>query len=114
MKMPLNPNPLEARQPGSGVAPTQGAQGATGVCATAGDRRDLDISPPDPEVTEAKPRRRFTAAASEDSVFPRPACANICRRERSTQRHQAIIEITPVRSQRLIMSWFINDTGHGE
>jgi hypothetical protein len=55
MKMPLNPNPLEARQPGSGVAPTQGAQGATGVCATAGDRRDLDISPPDPEVTEAKP-----------------------------------------------------------
>jgi transposase-like protein len=62
MKMPLNPNPLEARQPGSGVAPTQGAQGATGVGATAGDRRDLDISPPDPEVTEAKPRRRFTAA----------------------------------------------------
>jgi len=62
MKMPLNPNPLEARQPGSGVAPTEGAQGATGVGATAGDRRDLDISPPDPEVTEAKPRRRFTAA----------------------------------------------------
>jgi transposase-like protein len=62
MKMLLNSNPLEARQPGSSVAPTEGAQGATGVGATAGDRRDLDISPPDPEVTEAKPRRRFTAA----------------------------------------------------
>jgi len=39
MKMPLNPNPLEARQPGSGVAPTQGARRATGVGATAGDRQ---------------------------------------------------------------------------
>jgi transposase-like protein len=62
MKMLLNPNPLETRQAGSGAAPTQGARRATGGCAAAGDRRDPDISPPDPEVTEAKPRRRFTAA----------------------------------------------------
>ena len=62
MKMLLNPRPLEARQAGSGAAPTQGARRATGGCAPAGDRRDPDISPPDPEVTEAKPRRRFTAA----------------------------------------------------
>ena len=62
MKMLLNPNPLEARQAGSGAAPTQGARRATGVSAAAGGRRDPDVSPPDPEVTEAKPLRRFTAA----------------------------------------------------
>ena len=62
MKILLKPNPLETKQTSLTVAPTQGARRATGVGATAGDQRELEISPPDPEVTEVKPRRRFTAA----------------------------------------------------
>lgn len=90
MKMPLNPNPLEARQPGSGVAPTEGAQGATGVGATAGDRRDLDISPPDPEVTEAKPRRRFTAAYKLRVIDQADQCSE-ARPDRCTAATRGVV-----------------------
>jgi transposase len=39
---------------------TEGARRATGV-APSGDDKQHHISPPDPEVSEKKPRRRFTA-----------------------------------------------------
>jgi len=76
MKMPLNPNPLEARQPGSGAAPTQGAQGATGVGATAGDRRDPNVplrdasrslNRSDPLLEGAPPRTALTRASASDA-----------------------------------------------
>ncbi len=44
------------------AASTQGARRATEVDAAAGDLYPLITPPPDPEVPEAKPRRRFTAA----------------------------------------------------
>lgn len=62
MKVLLNPNSVETRQIGLNKAPTQGARRATEVGAGTVDPSELDGSPPDPEVTEAKPRRRFTAA----------------------------------------------------
>ena len=62
MKVLLNPKPVETRQAGLNVAPTQGARRATEVGAATVDPSELDSSTPDPEVTEAKPRRRFTAA----------------------------------------------------
>jgi len=62
MKVLPRPSLPEARQSDSAAAPTQGARRATGVGAAAGDQRELDNPPPDPEVTEARPRRRFTAA----------------------------------------------------
>jgi len=60
MKILLNPNQHETRQSGSAAGPTQGARRATGVGPAANDQNELEISPPDPEVTEVKPRRRFT------------------------------------------------------
>jgi transposase-like protein len=47
--------------PDSTEGETQGARRATGVSPSVGGRESLAISPPDPEVSEIKPRRKFTA-----------------------------------------------------
>ena len=44
------------------VAGKEGARRATGVPATDGNHQFSTFPPPDPEVPEKKPRRRFTAA----------------------------------------------------
>jgi len=54
-----SPNREEVQ--GSAMGSTEGARRATGVDPIAGGR-DLHVfSPPDPEVPEKKPRRKFTA-----------------------------------------------------
>jgi len=44
------------------LAGTEGARRATGVPASDGNLQPDALTPPDPEVPEKKPRRRFTAA----------------------------------------------------
>lgn len=46
---------------GAAEGATEGARRATGVVPSAGDRESAVVSPPDPEVPEKKPRRKFTA-----------------------------------------------------
>ena len=43
------------------MGPTEGALRATGVGPMAGGRDLPCVSPPDPEVPEKRPRRKFTA-----------------------------------------------------
>jgi transposase len=45
----------------SAMGATDGARRATGVDPMAGGRNSQVFSPPDPEVSEKKPRRKFTA-----------------------------------------------------
>ncbi len=45
----------------SAMGETEGARRATGVPPMAGGRDSFVSSPPDPEVPEKKPRRKFTA-----------------------------------------------------
>ena len=45
----------------SAMGATEGAPRATGVAPMAGGRDSFVSSPPDPEVPEKKPRRKFTA-----------------------------------------------------
>jgi len=45
----------------SAMGATDGARRATGVAPMAGGRDSFVSSPPDPEVPEKKPRRKFTA-----------------------------------------------------
>ena len=45
----------------SAMGATEGARRATGVAPMAGGRDSFVSSPPDPEVPEKKPRRKFTA-----------------------------------------------------
>ena len=45
----------------SAMGATEGARRATGVAPMAGGRDSFIPSPPDPEVSEKKPRRKFTA-----------------------------------------------------
>ena len=45
----------------SAMGATDGARRATGVDPMAGGRDSFIPSPPDPEVSEKKPRRKFTA-----------------------------------------------------
>lgn len=47
--------------PVSADGTSQGARRATGEVPAAGDRQTTADLPPDPEVSEIKPRRRFTA-----------------------------------------------------
>jgi len=54
--------PITSEGPGSAVGASEGARRATGEAPTAGGRQPSAVSPPDPEVPEVKPRRRFTAA----------------------------------------------------
>ena len=56
------PDPPETTQSDSTAPPAEGARRATGAGGAAGEHREMDNTPPDPEVTEARPRRRFTAA----------------------------------------------------
>lgn len=58
--MPIKP-PNNSPASGSVVGATEGARRATGVAPTTGGRQLLPFSPPDPEVPEKKPRRKFTA-----------------------------------------------------
>jgi len=60
MKILLKPNPLETKQTRLTVAPTQGARRATGVGATAGDQRELEISPPPFRVIPSEARDLHT------------------------------------------------------
>jgi transposase-like protein len=57
----LHSNSMQ-NQTSSSLAGTEGARRATGVPANDGSRQPDGFSPPDPEVVEKKPRRRFTAA----------------------------------------------------
>jgi transposase-like protein len=50
------------KQTALSLAGTEGARRATGVPAKDSNRSPVIFSPPDPEVPEKKPRRRFTAA----------------------------------------------------
>ena len=55
--------------------PTEGAPGATGVgSATGGGSMQNSFSPPDPEVTEKKPRRKFTAKYKLEIIEKADAC----------------------------------------
>jgi len=58
---------------GSTVGETEGARRATGVSPTV-DEKPQQISPPDPEVPEEKPRRKFTAKYKIDILKKADAC----------------------------------------
>ncbi len=53
--------PIIQQVPGSAEGSSEGARRATGEDPSAGGRPSISGSPPDPEVPEKKPRRRFTA-----------------------------------------------------
>ena len=61
MKIPQSTIKSSSRALGSAMGTTEGAHRATGVGPMAGGRDLSNISPPDPEVPEKKPRRKFTA-----------------------------------------------------
>ncbi len=54
-------SPSSSQVPGSAEGSMEGAHRATGVDPSAGGRESAVVSPPDPEVPEKKPRRKFTA-----------------------------------------------------
>jgi transposase len=62
MKLLPKDTRIEMESSGSVAAPTQGARRATGVGAATGNHPMLPVPPPDPQVSEVRPRRRFTAA----------------------------------------------------
>ena len=53
--------PISSEDPGSAEGATEGARRASVGATSAGSREPTLISPPDPEVPEKKPRRKFTA-----------------------------------------------------
>ena len=53
--------PISSDLPGSAEGSPEGARRATGGAPSAGGREPTLVSPPDPEVSEKKPRRKFTA-----------------------------------------------------
>ena len=55
---------------------TEGARRATGVAPSAGGRELIPVSPPDPEVPEKKPRRKFTAKYKLRILAEAEACTN--------------------------------------
>lgn len=61
MKKLINKEAKSINSPSPVVEPTEGARRATGVGSTTGGRSIKKISPPDPEVKEKLPRRKFTA-----------------------------------------------------
>lgn len=60
---------------GSAMEPTQGAHRATGVGSMAGGRDPFVSLPPDPEVPEKKPRRKFTAKYKLQILAEADACS---------------------------------------
>ncbi len=54
-------SPISSQGPGSAQGSSEGAPRATGEDPWAGGRPTIAVPPPDPEVPEKKPRRRFTA-----------------------------------------------------
>lgn len=60
---------------GSGMEPTQGALRATGVGSMACGRDPFVSLPPDPEVPEKKPRRKFTAKYKLQILAEADACS---------------------------------------
>ena len=54
-------SPINTQVSGSAEGSSEGASRATGEDPSAGTRPSVSVSPPDPEVPETKPRRRFTA-----------------------------------------------------
>jgi transposase-like protein len=54
-------SPIISEVSGSTDEATEGARRATGVAPSVGGRKPAIVSPPDPEVPEKKPRRKFTA-----------------------------------------------------
>ena len=54
-------SPNSSKAPGSTEGASEGARRATAVAPSVGDRPSVSVAPPDPEVPEIKPRRRFTA-----------------------------------------------------
>ena len=58
--------------PGNGA--TEGARRATAVASSVGGLQSMSITPPDPEVPEKKPRRRFTARYKIQILVEADAC----------------------------------------
>jgi len=54
-------SPISSEVPGAAEGASEGALRATGGAPSAGGRKPVIVSPPDPEVPEKKPRRKFTA-----------------------------------------------------
>ena len=61
---------------GSGMEATQGARRATGVGSIPGSRDSFVSPPPDPEVPEKKPRRKFTAKYKLQILAEADACTH--------------------------------------
>jgi len=59
---------------GLAMEPMQGARRATGVGSMAGGRDPFVSPPPDPEVPEKKPRRKFTARYKLQILAEADAC----------------------------------------
>ena len=72
---------------GSTDGAKEGARRATGVAPSVGGRKPAIVSPPDPEVPEKKPRRRFTAKyklrilAAADACTEQGQLGSLLRRE---------------------------------
>ena len=54
-------SPPSSVDPGSTEGASEGARRATGEAPSVGGQKPVIVSPPDPEVPEKKPRRKFTA-----------------------------------------------------
>jgi len=67
-------SPVNSEVPGSAEGATEGARRATGVAPSAGGRKPTIVSPPDPEVPEKKPRRKFTAKYKLRILVEADAC----------------------------------------
>ena len=68
-----NSNEVQASAMGS----TEGARRATGVDPMAGGRDSKVFSPPDPEVPEKRPRRKFTAKYKLRILAEADACTQV-------------------------------------
>ena len=80
-------SPSSSQVPGSAEGATEGARRATGVAPSVGGRKPTIVSPPDPEVSEKKPRRKFTAKyklrilAEADACIEQGQLGALLRRE---------------------------------
>ena len=79
--------PSSNRVRASAMGATEGARRATGVAPMAGGRDSFGLSLPDPEVSEKRPRRKFTAKyklgilAEADSCIQQGQMGALLRRE---------------------------------
>jgi len=67
-------SPISSEDPGAAEGASEGARRATGGAPSAGDRKPAIISPPDPEVPEKKPHRKFTAKYKLGILAEADAC----------------------------------------